>query len=138
MGICNLRHVDSEIEKRKKVDERYREHLRAIEGIQLNKIQPDVRANYAYFPVVIYEEQFGCSRDEVFARLAEHGIGARKYFYPLTNTFSCFHEKYDVNRTPHALVVSNRVLTLPIYADLAMEEVDRICSIILSCRGTEK
>ncbi len=71
---------------------------------------------------------------EVFDRLAENGIGARKYFYPLTNTFSCFHRQYDVNETPVALHISKRVLTLPLYADLSMEDVDNICEIVLACR----
>lgn len=134
MGICNLRHVDEEIAKRKKVVERYRENLGGTEGLQLNAVQKDVKSNYAYFPVVFEENVFGASREEVFDRLAEHGIGARKYFYPLTNTFDCFHGQYDVSKTPVALHVSRRVLTLPLYADLALEDVDRICRIVLECR----
>jgi dTDP-4-amino-4,6-dideoxygalactose transaminase len=134
MGLCNLRHVEDEIEKRKAVVERYRSHLEGVDGIQLNAVQSDVKSNYAYFPVVFEEKQFGASRAEVFDRLAENGIGARKYFYPLTNTFSAFHGKYDVMETPVALHVSKRVLTLPLYADLAMEDVDRICEVILGCR----
>ncbi len=134
MGLCNLRHVEEEIGKRKKAAERYRSHLEGIEGLQLNAVQKDVKQNYAYFPVVFEEKAFGASREEVFERLAENGIGARKYFYPLTNTFSCFHRKYDVRETPVALHVSRRVLTLPMYADLALEDVDRICGIILGCR----
>ena len=134
MGICNLRHVEEEIEKRKKVVEKYREYLEGVEGIQLNVIQKDVKSNYAYFPVIFEEKIFGSSRAEVFDKLAENGIGARKYFYPLTNTYSCFHRKYDVMETPVALHISKRVLTLPLYADLALEDVARICEIILSCR----
>lgn len=134
MGICNLRHVDEEIEKRKKVAECYRNHLEGVEGIQLNAMQKDVKPNYAYFPVVFDEKQFGSSRAEVFDKLAENGIGARKYFYPLTNTFSAFNRSFNVLDTPVALHVSKRVLTLPIYADLAIEDVDRICEIILACR----
>lgn len=134
MGLCNLRHLETEIEKRKKVAERYRYHLEGFEGIQLNVVQPDVKSNYAYFPVVFEEKIFGASRAEVFDALAEQGIGARKYFYPLTNTFSAFHGKYNVMETPVALHVSKRVLTLPMYADLAMDDVDRICEIILNCR----
>lgn len=135
MGICNLRHVDDEIEKRRKVVERYRERLSDVEGIQLNCVQPGVKSNYAYFPIVFEEKQFGASRAEVFDQLAANGIGARKYFYPLTNTFSAFHGKYDVLETPVALHISKRVLTLPLYADLALDEVDKICDIILSCKG---
>ncbi len=134
MGICNLRHIDTEIEKRKNVAERYRSHLEGIEGLQLNAIQPEVKSNFAYFPVVFEEKAFGASRAEVFDALAEHGIGARKYFYPLTNTFSAFRGKYNVLDTPVALHVSKRVLTLPMYADLALDDVDRICEIILECK----
>ena len=134
MGLCNLRHVDNEIVKRKKVVERYRSHLDGIEGLQLNVVQKDVKSNYAYFPVIFEEKQFGASRAEVFDKLAENGIGARKYFYPLTNTFSAFHGKFDVMETPVALHISKRVLTLPLYADLSMEDVDRICEIILKCK----
>lgn len=133
MGLCNLRHLEEEISKRQKVTERYRGHLEGVDGLQLNVIQPEVESNYAYFPVVFEEKIFGASRAEVFDALAKQGIGARKYFYPLTNTFSAFHGKYNVMDTPVALHVSKRVLTLPMYADLALEDVDRICEIILSC-----
>lgn len=131
MGLCNLRHVDEEIAKRRAVVERYREHLEGVDGLRLNVQQPEVRSNYAYFPVVFDEKLFGASRNEVMDALAQNGIGARKYFYPLTNTFECFHGKYDVDATPVALHVAKRVLTLPLYADLSMEDVDRICKIVL-------
>ena len=131
MGLCNLRHVDEEIAKRRAVVERYREHLVGVDGLRLNVQQPEVRSNYAYFPVVFDENLFGASRNEVMDALAQNGIGARKYFYPLTNTFECFHGKYDVDATPVALHVAKRVLTLPLYADLSMEDVDRICKIVL-------
>ena len=134
MGICNLRHVEEEIAKRKTVVERYNSHLGGVEGIQLNPVQKEVKPNYAYYPVVFDEKVFGASRGEVFDKLAENGIGARKYFYPLTNTFSAFHGRFDVTKTPVALHISKRILTLPLYADLALEDVDRICEVILSCK----
>ena len=67
------------------------------------------------------------------AALAEQEIMARKYFYPLTSAFSAFSGKYDPAETPVALEVSRRVLTLPMFADLSMEDVDRICEIVLGC-----
>lgn len=129
MGICNLRHLDDEIAKRKVAVERYRERLGNIEGITLCPIQENVETNYAYFPVVFDKEKFGLSRDEVMDNLAKEGIGARKYFYPLTNSFDCYN--FDVNNTSVALDVSYKVLTLPLYADLTIEDVDRICDVIL-------
>lgn len=134
MGLCNLRHLEEETDKRMKVANRYQERLETVEGILLNARQPDVKKNYAYFPVFFDERLFGASRSEVFDQLAANGIVSRKYFYPLTNTFEAFHGKYDVQKTPVALHVSKRVLALPIYADLTLEDVDRICDIILACR----
>lgn len=134
MGICNLRHVDEEIAKRGKTVARYRERLGDVDGLQLNPIQKDVKPNYAYFPVIFDEKLFGATRNEVMEALAAHDIGARKYFYPLTNTFECFHNMFDVNETPVALHMSRHVLTLPLYADLSIADVDRICDIILGLK----
>ena len=134
MGLCNLRHIDTEILKRKAVVERYRANLEGTDGISLSPVQENVESNYAYFPIVIDENIFGSDRDEVFDALAQNDIGARKYFYPLTNTFDCFHGKYDASLTPVALWISERVLTLPLYADLSMDDVDRICDVILKMK----
>lgn len=134
MGLCNLRHVEGEIEKRGRVAARYRERLTDVSGLQMSPVQADVRSNDAYFPIIIEESEFGATREDVFDALAAHGIHARKYFYPLTNTFECFHGAFDVAKTPVALHISRRVLTLPMYADLAIADVDRIADIVLACR----
>ncbi len=131
MGICNLRHLEREIGKRKLVVERYRERLNGIKGMKLCVPQKDVEPNYAYFPVVF--DGFKYNRDEVFARLKEHNITARKYFYPLTNSFECYAKlsTAGAEKTPIASYLADRVLTLPLYSDLIQEDVDRICNIIL-------
>lgn len=134
MGICNLRNIEDDIEKRRLVVEKYRERLNNIDGLKLNCIQKNVESNYAYFPIVIDSEFFGSSRSEVFEKLAENGINARKYFYPLTNSFECFHKKFDVHDTPIALDISKKVLTLPLYSDLSLDDVEKICDIIISCK----
>ena len=134
MGLCNLRYVDAEIEKRKVVYEQYVERLSGIPGVQLGKQQENVKYNYAYFPVVFDEKEFGTTRNEVSDALAEKNVLTRKYFYPLTNTYDCFHGKYDVSKTPTALHISKRVLTLPMYADLDEASVDKICGVIRKMR----
>ena len=135
MGLCNLRHMDKIVLKRKAIVERYRLRLSDVEGIQLNVIQKDVEPNYAYFPIVVDEKAFGSSREEVMQYLEQHDVMVRKYFYPLTSSYQAFHRKYDVHKTPVALHISKRILTLPLYPDLPIEDVDRICDLILQCRS---
>lgn len=131
MGLCNLRHLDGEIAKRRAVVEHYRARLGGVAGIRLCKEQEGVQSNYAYFPVVFNGYRY--TRDEIFEKLREQEIVARKYFFPLTNSFDCYRDlpTAGVEKTPVAAYLADRVLTLPLYADLAIEDVDRICDIIL-------
>lgn len=131
MGLCNLRHLDKWIEQRRLVVERYHERLDGIPGLRLNKPQEGVCSNYAYFPVVF--DGYKYDRDEVFKRLEAKGIIARKYFYPITNSFDCYRglPGFDPAATPVADYIARRVLTLPLYAELSLEDVDRICDIVL-------
>ncbi|MBQ7146992.1 MAG: DegT/DnrJ/EryC1/StrS family aminotransferase [Lachnospiraceae bacterium] len=131
MGLCNLRRLEEEIQKRGRVVEQYNARLAGREGIILAGTQPGVSPNHAYYPVVF--DGYKYSRDEVFGRLAAQDIVPRKYFYPLTNDSECYRSlpTGGKDKTPLAAHVADRVLTLPLYADLAPEDVDRICDIIL-------
>lgn len=130
MGICNLKHVDDDIAKRQKVTERYRQNLENIKGVKLVKPQPGIKSNYAYFPVIF--DRYFKSRNQVFEELEQHNIYARKYFYPLTTNYECFDGRFNQAVTPIAKHIAERVLTLPLYPDLNLEDVDRICKIIKS------
>lgn len=130
MGICNLRHIDEYIAKRKAVFERYHERLSSVKGIRLCRQLENVTANYAYYPVYFDEKVFGKTRDQVFEELADRDVHARRYFYPAINELSCYRERFPQN-TPIAHDVSTHILTLPMYEDLALEDVDRICDIVL-------
>lgn len=131
MGLCNLRHIDAEIAKREAVVAHYQKRLSGVKGIVLCKPQEDVKPNYAYFPVVF--DGYKYTRDEVFARLKAQDIVARKYFYPMTNDIDCYRDlpTAGAEKTPVAKRMADSVLTLPLYADLAAEDIDRICDIIL-------
>lgn len=131
MGICNMKHLAGEISKRKEVVKHYRQRLSDVEGIKLPLIQKDVESNYAYFPVVF--DGFKYTRDEIFGKLEAVGINARKYFFPLTNSFECYksYPTADIQATPIAKNIASHVLTLPLYADLNIEDVNCICDVIL-------
>lgn len=131
MGLCNLRYVDGEIEKRKAVVKQYQKRLGGIKGITPWNEQETVKHNYAYFPVLFNKSEFGKSRNEVADELGKEGIFARKYFYPITSEFECYKGKFEIQPTPIAKLISENVLTLPLYADLSVKDVDRICDIIL-------
>ncbi|WP_144743405.1 DegT/DnrJ/EryC1/StrS family aminotransferase [Enorma burkinafasonensis] len=134
MGICNLRHLPDEISKRKKVAERYWDRLEGVPGIVLSKPEQGITSNYAYMPVLFDEKHFNATRDEVYDVLLSIDIHPRKYFYPLTSDFDCYNGRFDSRYTPVAKYVSDRILTLPMYADLSLDDVDRICDAVVGIR----
>ena len=135
MGVCNLRYLNDEIAKRKAAAERYWERLGCTPGMTMFRPGDGVRHNYAYLPVLFDPVEFGATRDDVFAALDAAGVGARKYFYPLVSDYACYRDNYSNDATPVAKRAADQVLTLPMYADLALEDVDRICAVVLGCRS---
>lgn len=136
MGLCNLKHLDENIQKRKAVTERYRERLGGKKGIRLGRIDPEVSYNYAYMPIVL--DGFRMERDEMCQFLKDHGIYPRKYFYPCVNAYECYQGSYNPDDTPVARDISKKVMTLPLYPDLPLETVDHICNLILEENTLER
>lgn len=134
MGICNLKYINAEINKRKMIFEKYCEYLSGIPGLKLLHIKKEVTPNYAYFPVVFDEKKFGASRDDVYKKLCSKGISARKYFFPSINKIESFRTRIKSGDTPIAWSISNSVLALPLYSGLSYENVYNICNIILNSR----
>ncbi len=134
MGLCNLDHIGEEREKRKRVAEKYQELLADCPGIRMVRGREDATRNYAYFPILI-EEDFGCTRDQVYDALGRQGIHGRKYFYPLASDQACFRNKYHDVELPTARYASDRILVLPLYGELELGDVERIAGILMEQRG---
>ncbi|MBU2546878.1 MAG: DegT/DnrJ/EryC1/StrS family aminotransferase [Proteobacteria bacterium] len=134
MGLLMLRYADQIIDRRRAIDSAYRERLAGVSGLRFIAPRAGVRHNYAYMPVLIDETAFGLSRDEVYHALKAFNVYPRRYFYPLV----CDHPCYKALQIADPLTVARRtadqVLCLPIYPDLALDDVHRVCDIILDIR----
>lgn len=130
MGLCNLRHLQENIDERRHLVELY-DALLENSGLKLPAHQPGVTANYAYYPVGFTGE---LSRDEACERLKAQDIYARKYFYPLVTDFDCYKALpgFDSALTPAAKLASAQVATLPLYPGLSDSDVEMICRILLA------
>lgn len=129
MGICNLRHFEDEVAKRKAASDLYDKLLLGEKGIHKIAPQECVTQNYAYYPV--FFDGYKYDRNEIQKRLKERLILARKYFYPIIPDLSCYKPQYGSLNYPVARHAADTVLALPMYADLTEEDVTRICNIIL-------
>lgn len=137
VGLANLEILGGQIAWRKQLVERYLSNLSGVSGIRLfGWDRPDVTYNYAYFPLVFDEAVLGVDRDTIADRLTkEYKVLVRKYFYPLLSDLHCYCQEHDSSETPIAKKISNQVLTLPLFVDLTMEQVDYICDAIKEIIG---
>lgn len=121
MGLCNLRHFDEAVAARQAAAAMYREMLAAIPCAPL-----PFPSGCSYFPVLFASQ---AQRDAAALELDRNGIGARKYFWPLTSDMSCY-SGFDKGNTPVARDISSRILTLPLFPGLTPEDIHRIVSLL--------
>jgi len=131
-GLLQLKKHEQNRIKLKKIAYLYREKLGGIRGIYLLKIPENVKHSYTYFPIFVNEKEYGKSRDELYAYLKSFNIFGRRYFYPLISQFSPYNalESAKAGKMPIAEKIAKQVICLPIYIDLEIEYVHKICSII--------
>ena len=133
MGIVNLAEFDDELIKRKRLAENYCECLSGIPGISTYAYKKDIDYNYAYFPIKVTDE-YGMSRDELWTKLQELGIGTRKLYDKLTCDYNCYKELNFIRKTSNADQVKNIALDLPIYGTLPEDDVLYVCEAIKKLR----
>lgn len=123
MGLCNLRRVDQDLAARRALSARYRALLSSpVLPFPLSP-DPAVLPNGAYFPVLFPSQ---ARRDAACTALEAAGIGARKYFWPLTSDMGCYKGVIDPGHTPVARDLSARILCLPLYPGLADAQLGRV------------
>ncbi len=128
MGLCNLRHIDESIARRGVLAALYNELLGDCDGIILNKRQPGVESNYAYYPIRINQEKKGEDRNAVVNRLEQNRIYARKYYSPLMTNLPLVRaeRKYSL-----AQKMADEVIALPLNTSMSENDVKRVCNVIL-------
>jgi dTDP-4-amino-4,6-dideoxygalactose transaminase len=130
-GLLQLKHVERAIGRRKAADRRYRAALAGVAAITVPPEPAGTQWNYSHFPVLV-ERGYPVSRDALYEKLRAQGIFARRYFYPLISDMPMYRElpSASPSNLPVAKNVAERVICLPMHADLAEEDVDRIAAVL--------
>lgn len=130
-GMLQLKHIDYAIKQRKAVDRRYRESLRDVPGITILSEPSETEHNYSYFPILV-GANYPVSRDALYLEFRESGIHTRRYFYPLISDMPMYRGLASASTSilPNAKTVSEQILCLPIYTDLAEDDQQRVIQII--------
>ena len=124
MGLVNLNYLEPIQKKRRELTERYNNNLQNLRA-RVPIWKNGATKNYAYYPLVFEEVELmlRCTKN-----LGSREIFTRRYFYPSLASALPYVEYQNLKTTDD---ISPRVLCLPLYYDLTIEEVDLICRLIL-------
>lgn len=124
VGLANLKYLDRALEDRKQKYVYYKNELSKIPSLSFQKITED--CNYSYFPVVFKNE---ADLLKVMTALNGKNIYPRRYFYPSINTFN---RLFPYVSMPVSEDIASRILCLPLYYTLEIEDMKRIVNVINS------
>jgi dTDP-4-amino-4,6-dideoxygalactose transaminase len=128
LGLLQLKYIEKNLEKRKKIYKIYKSELKEIQGIRVLDEMQGIKHNYAYFPIFVNTEKYGMTRDELYEKMKHNNIHVRRYFYPLISQFPAYkHLKSSAKgNLPVAEKITGEVLCLPIYPDLNDKTIAKI------------
>lgn len=131
-GLLQLKSIDSALARRAQITAGYRQALGNVRGIQLLDAGSELVANYSYFPALVGPD-YPMSRDNLYQKLRENNIFARRYFFPLISNFPMYRglPSAHPDNLPIATRAAAQVLCLPIYPSLSAADQQRVIDVIL-------
>lgn len=131
VGLALLSEMEAALEYRRKLWEHYQNRLGSIRGMRFQKIAEGTVHNAAYAACLFSsEEQVLHVRQHLMA----NGVSTRRYFHPTLDSLAVFP---TAAIAPVASRISKRILCLPLFHDLSIEQVDSICDLVESALSSQ-
>ena len=122
LGLSIIGHMDTVFKEREEMYLLYNAEINNLDIIKIN-LRKDCNWNYSYYPVIFKSENDLLVKEKIFN---ENQVFPRRYFYPSLNKLPYI----DYSRMPQAEDISKRILCLPLYPDLKVEDQYRIIKIL--------
>jgi len=130
-----MKHIDNWIGRRQKNAESYARFLSGIEGIELPCTAPGNSHAYNYYTIRLDTSRI--DRDELREHLNFRGI-ATSVYYPLSLHLQGVYQPlgYQTGDLPESETAQEQVLSLPMYPELTVTQIEYIAGVIKDyCRS---
>ncbi len=133
IGVAQLEQIEKFLAVKTRNAKLYSSLLQKVSGLTLQPQLPWAKSVYWMHSVLVDEKEFGCSRDELMAKLKERGIDSRPFFYPM-HQLPMYSEGYSDKDFPVAVELSRRGINLPSSVKLSEDDIRRVCAAIAEAR----
>jgi len=128
LAVAGLPFLDAKVARHNQVARHYTALLADTPGLGFQAVLQGNLSTYKDYSVLVYEDQFGMSRDELAEALRAENIETKKYFYPPLHKQALFRPVYEENPSPlqNTEFISDRVLSFPIYESLPDDTISKV------------
>ncbi len=136
LGLAQTERLDELITKKRQAFRWYQERLSGLDGVRMNNPGPDVEASY-WMASIVWDERYGFNKKELAQKLKQLDVDTRPFFSPLSSlaAYASLADKNWASRNPVAYAISSRGINLPSSLMITEDEVDTVCSGLLSIFG---
>ena len=117
------------LKERLKLANLYKKELAGVQGISFQKITEDSVSVYKDFVILVDEDKFGTSRDNLLKEFIDIKIETKVYFYPSIHNKKVYRD-YKNTVLPNTDFISNHIMNLPFYSHMPEKYVKRVCAVI--------
>ena len=131
--LAKLERFEWELARRAEIGQRYSALLRSVPGVELLKVRPDRTSVYAQYTVQC------ARRDAVQRRMKEAGIPTAVHYPVPLHQQPAYASLFSDQQFPVAERVAQRVISLPMHADLDKSSQDMIVqALALALQGAQQ
>ena len=135
IGLASLETLEERVARRNAVARRYKELLAAVPGIGFPEVRHGDRSTYKDFTVLVDPARFGLDAAKLAEALDAEGIETRRYYAPAVHEQQAYRSALEVRRLlPVTQQTTPRVLTLPLWPELAEEQLALVAEAIARIR----
>ncbi len=131
LGLSQLGRLDDFIAQRGALWKRYRARFDGAEGVSLASDNESALISWHLAVALIDFDHFGTSRGHVMRGLSKAGFGTQVHYIPLYR-HPFYRNRYGNQQLPGAEAYYARALSLPLHANMAIEDVDRVVDELLN------
>jgi perosamine synthetase len=131
LGLAQLKKIDRMWASRKAIAARYTDALKDFELIRLHTIKKDRESSWHLFPIRLELEKLNINRAQVIEELRRSNIGAGVHFMPV-HQHLYYKEtlSLDDRDFPVATAAFPRLISLPIYPGMTLEQADKVIDVL--------
>jgi dTDP-4-amino-4,6-dideoxygalactose transaminase len=141
LALASFDDLEERIARRGELAARYREVLGEIPGIGFPVVRDEDRSTYKDLTILVDEDGFGTSADDLGEALAAEGIETRRYYSPPVHRMRAYRALAAGTSLPVTERAARAALSLPLSADMTSAHIERVGEAIRRIRahaGEEK